>query len=373
MVRLLSLILIPFLLTFLFFSIIGFLKPQIVVKYNGNVVSFHGDIPFMYDDGHNSSIVVPAEPLSEAIGASVYKNEKEKSLTVKKGKNTIVFYDGSNTALVNGKKKDMPVSVFIRNNSYWIPVKFMCENLKHSVFWEWQTSSVSIFNSMESSFDPNTEGMNYVSLNNFVVGKDRLIFNVDFDESYSGTRYVPDDKLNPLINKQLFDMARMIPGKRCYLNIEYRYVPAKGNSDPAPNISVSVYRNRDEVTTGDFLFSFTFYEKTPVNPRERWGYRGFTQKALIKMQLRNLDDLQTRQNTLYYAERLKLAYVALFGENTGLNIYDFIMKRYDDIRNDKDGSYADYKITRRFDNVRVDFCHPKLSETPDTIYCYFSY
>ena len=87
----------------------------------------------------NSRTMLPARFVTEALGAKVYWDAKERKVTIinkKDDKNTyIVIYIGSDKAYVNEKEVELDSTAFIANDRMYLPVRFICEELGADVKW----------------------------------------------------------------------------------------------------------------------------------------------------------------------------------------------------------------------------------------------
>lgn len=376
MQKLAGLILVPFLAALCFFILIGFVKPDIHVRYNGQPVAFQGAKPMMYDDGANTSIVAPADLLAAEIGASVQILPDTGTMTLKKSADTITFYDGKDTAVVNGREKKMAVRALLKEGHFYVPVRFLGENLGKTVFWEASTSSLHVFDSVKNSFDLDADAKKYISAANFSVMPGRLSFYNEAADFRLRPSYMIQERLNPAINGQIYEMARSLVDKNCYLYVDYYTKTKSSSAGPAPYVNIALASTQAQAKENDMLFFFTFYEKTPISPRKIWKHNGFSAAAPVKLELNRLYEGENPEGSWidpFFENRLKLAFVALFKESTGLGICDYLLQEYNQIRSDTEGKYNSYKKTRRFDHVRVDLAYGVYPNSTDTLYVYFSF
>lgn len=324
-----------------FFILIGFIQPEIKIKYNGKEVSSESAKPLMSDDGQNAGIIAPVDLIAPNIGATATISKDAKSIVVKKSADTLVFFDGKNTATVNGREKVMPVKALYKDTHFYIPVRFLGEILGKTVFWESRSSCLNIFDSLNNGFALDKDAREYISVDNFKVASDKLIFYNGTNASKVKLDYALEEKLNPNINRQIYNMAKLLADKSYYLNIEYNTKTEDNTLNPVPCVSLSLAKTKADVQK-NCLFSFTFYEKTPISPKKVWKHKGFNQNSLIKLELNRLFETEKPEKSWidqFYENRLKLAFVALFNETTGLEISDHIIEEYNKIRNDTVGKY----------------------------------
>ncbi len=341
----------------IFFAVIGFHQPDIKLKLNENQLSLSGFKPIIVADSNISSVLVPADLIAEDMGATVKMNQNPSSLTIKKSADTLVFYPDKNTALVNGREKQMFTEAIRKDGHYYIPVRFLGENLGKSVFWEAKSSTYYFVDSIGTSIPADKDAKDYISINHFNVKYNKLYFKTD-NENGLNAGYTLDEKLNPSINKQIHELIKVLTNKSYYLDTSYHSGSEANETESFPYVSVSLSATRADILQGSSMFRFTFYEKSPVNVRKMWKQKGLSTKAKIKLELNALiepDDTSDDRIDEFYSNKLKLAFISLFNESTGLNICDFILGEYSNIMEADDDEYNDVKKTRTFDNVKVDF------------------
>ncbi|CAI6051941.1 copper amine oxidase N-terminal domain-containing protein [Cohnella sp. JJ-181] len=84
----------------------------------------------------NGRTMVPLRFISEAFGAKVGWNQKERRVTIAKGANTIELVIDKKEAVANGGKVLLDSPAIVRNNVTLVPVRFVSESLKMKVFFE---------------------------------------------------------------------------------------------------------------------------------------------------------------------------------------------------------------------------------------------
>lgn len=116
--------------------------------YAGDNVSVYVDnVKVSYDAEpviRNGSTLVPLRKTFEVLGANVDWNANTKTVTSKKGDNTVKLTIGSNTAYKNNKSFNVPVSPTIINSNTYVPLRFVSESFDSDVKWDSATKSVYI-------------------------------------------------------------------------------------------------------------------------------------------------------------------------------------------------------------------------------------
>jgi hypothetical protein len=112
---------------------------QISVVLNGKPVVF--DQPPVIVDNRT---IAPIRAIFEAMGAQVFWNETERTVTVKNEMTTILVKIDNTQAYVNGAEKILDVPAQIINSRTLVPVRFISESLGATVGWSDTTRTVTI-------------------------------------------------------------------------------------------------------------------------------------------------------------------------------------------------------------------------------------
>lgn len=92
----------------------------------------------------NGTTLIPMRSLFEALGAEIKWDNKEKSVTAKKGETTIKLFVNSNKAVVNGESLKLETSAKIINSTTMVPVRFVSESLGSDVKWDSKARIVTV-------------------------------------------------------------------------------------------------------------------------------------------------------------------------------------------------------------------------------------
>lgn len=92
------------------------------------------------------STLVPLRAIFEKLGATIDWNEKEQSVTAKKGTTMVYLKIGDKNVTVGGSAKTLEVPAQIVNGHTMVPVRFIGEALGAEVKWEPSSQTVIITN-----------------------------------------------------------------------------------------------------------------------------------------------------------------------------------------------------------------------------------
>lgn len=122
-------------------------QPKINVTLDGKDLSL-GQQPVI----ENGRTLVPYRALAEKLGASVSYDGATKSVAVTKGSNVYVLTLNSKVATINGVEVSLDVPAQLMNNSTFVPLRFLSENLGIEVGYESATKTVSLKTKSAPSF-----------------------------------------------------------------------------------------------------------------------------------------------------------------------------------------------------------------------------
>lgn len=115
------------------------LTPPIKVIIDGKelVGNVH---PFM----ENNRVMVPMRSIFNEIGATVLWENATKSITATKGKDEIKLKVNSKQATINGTPIPLDVAPSIRENTTFVPTRFVSESLGMQVKWDHKKRTVTL-------------------------------------------------------------------------------------------------------------------------------------------------------------------------------------------------------------------------------------
>ncbi|WP_245237686.1 copper amine oxidase N-terminal domain-containing protein [Paenibacillus ihuae] len=97
------------------------------------------------------SIFIPLRYLGEAIGVDVTWDNTKKTLWIKDGANTAVFWAGQSYMELNGQRKNIGAPVFLDSGRVQVPVRFIAELLGWDVKWTQSNGAITLTKSMPAA------------------------------------------------------------------------------------------------------------------------------------------------------------------------------------------------------------------------------
>jgi uncharacterized secreted protein with C-terminal beta-propeller domain len=186
------------LILILCFSITVFAQDAIKI-YVDNEEVFLDVVPFV----ENGRALIPLRDVFEKLGAKVDWNKSLQEVVIKDNNNEIEMILGKDKVMVNGIIKDIDVPTKMINSRTFAPLRFIVENLGHTVRWDGNTGSIYITKNTAVSADKNvisTVGtkenlialLEYSSkLHNYIL-MERSVVNGIADDSISETTMAPE-------------------------------------------------------------------------------------------------------------------------------------------------------------------------------------
>lgn len=94
--------------------------------------------------------MVPVRAIFEGVGATVNWNADTKTVTGKKGSETVIMNVGEKAMTINGKKVDMDGEAMIIDSRAFAPARYVAEAFGYDVSWNGDTKEVLIKDKVES-------------------------------------------------------------------------------------------------------------------------------------------------------------------------------------------------------------------------------
>ncbi|MDD5937117.1 MAG: N-acetylmuramoyl-L-alanine amidase [Clostridiales bacterium] len=142
---------------------------KITYKYNGITINMPGTPGIL--TSNNVALGPYIYIMNKTLGISTKYDKAKKTVTFKKGSNTLVLTLGSKTAKLNGKNVQMnaaPISVKYaesKKTAILVPTRFVAETFGYYYEWNASTATVQIYKNQKLSYDNKT--VNYTG----VLGK----------------------------------------------------------------------------------------------------------------------------------------------------------------------------------------------------------
>lgn len=323
----------------------------------------------------DSRTLYPLRELAGLLGAEAAWDGSINKVTLTKGSNSVSFVTGKQEYTVNGTNKSMDTKAIIEKstNLMYIPVRYLAEALGYDVQWiECQKCNIAYIDNLgEYKLMSDEEFVdkyyNYEHTSNFYYDPDianhRLLFKNDYI-SKPFKNYSLDTKVNPDINRQIFDVMKA-------LSTDGEYAYAEYCNDDRHLVLLKFSRDYAKVLNYVNYFEYIFYEKEPFDMRKSWGVNSFSNKVVFELRLNGLwwDYIKDGIITDLYAKKFRNSLITLLGNKYGINIYNFALKEYLKDKNADIGTYWGVKKVENFGNIQVDYCR----DNDAILRFYFSY
>ena len=99
--------------------------------YKRNYIYFEDAAPTIIND----KMMLPIRFVSENMGAEVLWNAADRSVTINKDGNSVVFKIDNNQYLVNGKQMSLEQAPILYNSKTLLPIRALSEGLGYQVDW----------------------------------------------------------------------------------------------------------------------------------------------------------------------------------------------------------------------------------------------
>lgn len=137
-----SSILLLTLILVLSFTLISNASSDIKVIVDGKKIEFPDAKPYIDDESWRT--MIPVRFVSEALGATVTWDGKNKEVGINGIAKDIKLVIGQTEALVRGKKIELETKPIIKKKRTFVPLRFVSENLRAKVEWDGLTSTITI-------------------------------------------------------------------------------------------------------------------------------------------------------------------------------------------------------------------------------------
>lgn len=110
----------------------------IVFDLNDKTTTLDGELQAdvkPYQDPQSGTTMVPFRFIGEAMGAEISYDDASKTATFVKDDIRIALTNGSKTAQVNGEAVELPQPAVIKDGSFYVPLRFVSEQLGAEVIW----------------------------------------------------------------------------------------------------------------------------------------------------------------------------------------------------------------------------------------------
>ena len=372
--QVLSITFIPIIFALIFFILVGFIQPDTKIKYNGETIFLDDSKPLYYDDSHISTVLIPVDIIAKKMGDKLSFDFDSKTLTIKSDKYFVKLSDNSRDVYVNNVLKTSPTYISFKNGHVYAPLRFFCDSLGRNVYWDSTACTINIFDSHSTDIFNYIYASDFVSNDTFKMQPNKLFFYNNSSSLKLKPDYLPEQKINPNINRQIYNLANVIVDPTYYTDIKY-ISSDESDDDSNPYVFVSVNTRKDDNILEKNYFNFSFFDKKAINLQTDFNRKDVSNKAAIKLEINSLNLSGTSTKAEYkdiLKERLKLSLIALFNENTGLAISEFIDSEYSKLMDNKTTNYTNYVKNRRFDNVTINLFYNYDGQPINSLQIYLS-
>lgn len=183
---------------------------------------------------------------------------------------------------------------------------------------------------------------------------------------------VLSEKLNPNINKQIYELTKVTLDKNHFIAITPTEYNTKDSKVFYQFAKGSLYALND-----NHLWRFIFREEKGLNIKESYfdsSIKDLSKNSIISFSLGKLwrDDVPDGWIDYFYADKLRASFIAIFGEREGHEIYEYVVNEYVEYRLAGSAESTGYKYvyqTKDIGNIHIDF----VTGDSSTLHFYFSY
>lgn len=357
-------------------AIPGYTKPAKPLKVFVHSKEVKLTLPVLTDVKAGRTLY-PFRELLECVGAEVSYDSNAKTAVAALDGVTVKFPLDSATYYVNNEPKKMDTKAVLDTSvgRTYIPIRYAMEALGFDVMYIQCTNHDQIRISQLGEYVPTSDAdfldkyykFDYTSLFYYKLdgANKRLVFNDD----WATTPYkdlVPGTKVNPDINRQLYELTKVLTSDRDYLHI--RHEPEIGITH---NRVLVKYAFSQENALMDFnYFDFVFFDDKPFDAKKGWNNSKFSDQVFLQLDLGALwKGGDEGWSTPYFEKKLQDSMIALFGETNGTAIYKYMFDLYIKDRNAPMDAYDNARDTKTFGNIKVDF----VVDHSAILMFYFSY
>ena len=352
----------------------------VTVRVDGVEIAFPDAKPYINEDNRT---MVPVRFVSEALGFNVEWDNDTRTVIITdiaREKYRLLMPIGSKTVTLNGQEKLMDTAAVILNSRTFVPVRFVSEYLGAFVSWDEKTRVVSIISNpgddlyVGDDVFQRPDIADLVSIHRFdadTVNK-RFKFKGDYyvnGERKSYTDYVMPEVVNPHINTQVYNMVKALIGEGGYVDVIPAFAPEEVE-DQLSYLIVTYSKNEKYADNDHYAFKFVFFDTKPFNLYESWlgSRKEFAKKTIISLDLRKLWFGIHPENWVdpFYSEKLKNSLLSIFGKDIGIEIYSYILNKYQYARFNDINNVSE---TKYLNNIQIDF----FIDTDATLHFFFSY
>lgn len=323
------------------------------VALDGTVLKFTDAQPYL---DANGKVMVPLRFVGETLGATVKPDGR--TITVTQEGVEAVLTIGNRTATVNKRDVNLGTVSVIKGSRTFVPLRFVSEVFGRRVLWDGKNSTAHIWNVTglavleKESVRPEwgkDMAPEHVSYDLFDISNGKLTFensSIWNGASYKG--YTFKETRFPDANKKFITALQLMADEKNYTEVMYypKYDSMRAYASLIYSRSPGARRN------GDYYFGFSINETAYTESHA-------SKKVFANLGLNSLfweEDTKGTRIVPYVENRFRIATVALFGESTGLKIFNYAMELYNTMTSrEKRTAIQNTTLTKKIDDIQVDF------------------
>lgn len=205
------------------------------------------------------------------------------------------------------------------------------------------------------------------------IEKERFLFTYD-DGKGKIENVILSEELNPYINKQIYELTKVTldKDKNYFVQVKPGFYNTKES-----RVSISVAKTELHAINNNEEWMFIMREKQPYNVKKDFydsPNKNLSENSVISLRLGSLwqDFAPDGWVDWFYANKLRMSFIALFGERDGHEIYEYVLDEYIKYRLAGGPQSTGYKYiyqTKDIGNIHIDY----ITGNSATLYFDFSY
>ncbi|BBI35014.1 copper amine oxidase N-terminal domain-containing protein [Cohnella abietis] len=311
-------------------------------------------------------------------------DNKTQTATLKRNGNTAEITVGNATMKVNKTTVVMDTKAEMKKGRLFIPVRYMVEAL--GVYMEWNAEKRLITIKSTVTVEPapkfkyvlpgdeifeDEQKLNAMTTSPgyFVPNNGKFLFSTD--PKVTNNNYTLKEKLNPDINRQIYDATKVLLDENHFVGLKYH---TDGDGEYKERVFLTFSKSSVYDARGNHFFKFIFMENDALN-NQSYG-KQFSDHVSIMFSLERLwpdDKLPTVTGVWavpFYENKMRASFFALYGQEYGDKIADYILNHYIQKRTKGMQNYKAVREVKTFGKIQVDFADNGESSTLDFTFSY---
>lgn len=164
-------------------------------------------------------------------------------------------------------------------------------------------------------------------------------------------KYILEEKLNPNINKQIYDLSQSMISEGYYVEATLMGTIGSEYNPINPRVKVQFASSAKSAENNSGNWTYMFYEKEPFNAKYDSENHNVSDKVIISLDLsklfggswKHVPKSYTELNGLVeyeFVNKFRSSIIAVFGEQEGQEIFEYIFSEYTTDRSDSSIKYT---------------------------------